>query len=260
MDVSAELQNFLLLHQSSDGLLKRVCPSCLQNFEESVRDISLIQNRMSPAELTKLQLWNHRIELIKGALLDMKTGSLDEAKTKYLEYLKVIEQVLGVASEALTAQVFSVNGRAEELPIYCLVLWDLIVCNDGKDESAQMTAATKMIELAKGTGLRKTLVDRSRRYAKKAKNKKFFKRLQKDFRQQRACYIATYAYGSIDHPQVESLRQYRDQVLRRHLGGRILISVYYFISPTLVICFGNRPIVRRSLRKILNFLIRVLSL
>ncbi len=258
MDVKVELQNFLLLHQSSDGLFKKVCSTCLQNFEDSIHDLSLIQNRMSAADIVRMQLWNKRLDLIKEALGLMKSEAYSQALPKYEEYLKIIEQVLGVPSASISSQSFAGAGKSEELPVYCLVLWDLIICNDGLNEAAQRAAADKMLELVKVSPLRKTLSDRARQYQKKAKNKKFFKRLQKDFRNDRGCYVATFAYESADHSQVKALRNFRDTVLIQSGFGRTFISAYYLLSPMLVKVLRKIPGARKFSRIFLDWLIALL--
>lgn len=53
------------------------------------------------------------------------------------------------------------------------------------------------------------------------------------------CYIATAIYGSYDCPAVWTLRRYRDETLAGTWFGRMFISAYYAISPTLVKWFGN---------------------
>lgn len=55
----------------------------------------------------------------------------------------------------------------------------------------------------------------------------------------RGCYIATAIYGSYDCPEVWTLRRYRDDTLAGTWFGRMFISVYYAISPTLVKWFGD---------------------
>ena len=49
----------------------------------------------------------------------------------------------------------------------------------------------------------------------------------------KACFIATATYGDISHPNVDFLRQYRDQVLDKYWIGRRFITVYYLIGPYL---------------------------
>lgn len=47
------------------------------------------------------------------------------------------------------------------------------------------------------------------------------------------CFIATAAYGSYLHPQVQRLRDFRDQVLLTTAPGRVIVACYYRISPPL---------------------------
>jgi hypothetical protein len=72
------------------------------------------------------------------------------------------------------------------------------------------------------------------------------------------CFIATAAFESVYAPEVRTLRQYRDRVLMKSIGGRIFVETYYLLSPPLakLISKSNRlktitkkhfllPIVRR---------------
>ncbi|MEP6990913.1 MAG: kelch repeat-containing protein [bacterium] len=67
-----------------------------------------------------------------------------------------------------------------------------------------------------------------------------------------SCFIATAAYGSEMHPQVERLREYRDAVLMRSAGGRLFVRVYYRCSPPVA------AVVRRSetLRSVVRYLLK----
>lgn len=47
------------------------------------------------------------------------------------------------------------------------------------------------------------------------------------------CFIATAVYGSKHHPDVETLRLFRDQVLLRYTVGKYFVSVYYKVGPYL---------------------------
>ena len=68
------------------------------------------------------------------------------------------------------------------------------------------------------------------------------------------CYIASTIYGSYDCPQVWIFRRYRDNTLANTWYGRLLINLYYAISPTVVRLFGNtiwfNNIFKRRLDKI----------
>lgn len=48
-----------------------------------------------------------------------------------------------------------------------------------------------------------------------------------------SCFVATAAYGNRLHPDVVTLRQFRDDVLVRHQAGRAFIRFYWVIGPKL---------------------------
>lgn len=70
-----------------------------------------------------------------------------------------------------------------------------------------------------------------------------------------ACYIATMAYGSYDAPEVITLRNFRDQVLKKYFFGRLFIGTYYLISPTFVKLTKNLPGVNRLIKNRLDKLV-----
>lgn len=69
---------------------------------------------------------------------------------------------------------------------------------------------------------------------------------------QQGCYIATSVYGSYDCPQVWVLRRYRDYVLAKTWYGRLFISLYYMISPTVVKYCGNMKVFKKFWMKELD--------
>ena len=42
-----------------------------------------------------------------------------------------------------------------------------------------------------------------------------------------SCFIATSAFEGTDHPTVQALRDYRDEVLAYHPAGRMFTKIYY---------------------------------
>ena len=72
----------------------------------------------------------------------------------------------------------------------------------------------------------------------------------------KGCYIATCVYGSYDCSPVWVLRRYRDSVLSRSICGRILINLYYSVSPTLVKFFGEKFWFKEFCKKCLDAIVK----
>jgi len=72
-----------------------------------------------------------------------------------------------------------------------------------------------------------------------------------------ACFIATAAYGSIVHPYVRILRDFRDQYLLTNDPGRSFVRLYYQYSPPMADCIANHVVLRQVIRLLLLPLIAV---
>jgi uncharacterized delta-60 repeat protein len=72
-----------------------------------------------------------------------------------------------------------------------------------------------------------------------------------------ACFIATASFGSLLHPCVEILRDFRDQYLVGRVGGQQLVEWYYTLSPPVAdVVAGNaalRLLVRLLLLPVIGF-------
>ncbi len=66
------------------------------------------------------------------------------------------------------------------------------------------------------------------------------------------CFIATAAYGSYLHPQVQLLRQFRDNQLLTNAPGRAFVALYYRCSPPLADFIARHPVLRSVTRTLLT--------
>jgi cold shock CspA family protein len=72
------------------------------------------------------------------------------------------------------------------------------------------------------------------------------------------CYIATHVFGD-DAPETMTLRAFRDLMLSRSAGGRLLIGLYYRIAPWLVRHLNNMSLLTRLSRIVLRRFTMVIS-
>lgn len=66
-----------------------------------------------------------------------------------------------------------------------------------------------------------------------------------------SCFIATASYGSIDHPYVKILRNFRDKYLMTSSPGRSFVRFYYDVSPGISDIIANRSFLRSTVRVVL---------
>ncbi|GAB4334392.1 MAG: hypothetical protein Kow0089_03600 [Desulfobulbaceae bacterium] len=74
---------------------------------------------------------------------------------------------------------------------------------------------------------------------------------QVGFKTADACFVATAAYGSILHPHVRVLRDFRDRYLAPWKTGRALVDLYYRYSPPAADFIAERPVLRAAARVVL---------
>jgi uncharacterized delta-60 repeat protein len=74
---------------------------------------------------------------------------------------------------------------------------------------------------------------------------------QISFRTEDSCFVATAAYGSIFHPAVQLLRDFRDRFMIDNPAGRALVRLYYHYSPPVADMIRNSAVLRPMTRTLL---------
>ena len=72
------------------------------------------------------------------------------------------------------------------------------------------------------------------------------------------CFVATVAFGDVDSHQVVTLRSFRDEVLLHSRIGRLVVRIYYCVSPTIAARIERSPRRRAVTRAPLERIIRLL--
>lgn len=71
------------------------------------------------------------------------------------------------------------------------------------------------------------------------------------FRTADSCFIATAAFGTILHPYVRTLRQFRDQYMLKSAIGTEMVYTYYEVSPPIAEYIAGNPLLRGVVRCLL---------
>ena len=73
------------------------------------------------------------------------------------------------------------------------------------------------------------------------------------------CFIATAAYGSYLHPNVQLLRDFRDHYLLTNEPGRIFVAIYYRLSPQFADVIAQHEMLRLLARLLLTPLVLMVA-
>lgn len=68
------------------------------------------------------------------------------------------------------------------------------------------------------------------------------------------CFIATAAYSTPIHPDLDTFRAFRDEKLLTHLIGNKLVKIYYQLSPSFAEYINQKPRIKRFVRRQLESL------
>ena len=90
-----------------------------------------------------------------------------------------------------------------------------------------------------------------RAYALTAKGEVYYGN-QVSVRTADACFIATASFGTLLHPCVGILRDFRDAFLVNHSAGRWLVDWYYTLSPPLADFIAGNAVLRFVVRALLD--------
>ncbi|UCH12656.1 MAG: hypothetical protein JSW18_01540 [Candidatus Omnitrophota bacterium] len=86
---------------------------------------------------------------------------------------------------------------------------------------------------------------------------KFKDKLEKEERE-KACFIATAAYGTPFAKEIDVLRDWRDNTLSKNFFGVLFVKFYYKISPPIARFISKRRILRKLVRIVLKSFVMVL--
>ncbi|MBT4761486.1 MAG: hypothetical protein HOO06_07310 [Bdellovibrionaceae bacterium] len=247
----------------ASSLPPEVCDSCYDSLTGQVSKGVKLRVEEEAKAKNKVMLWKNRVNLVKQGRQLMAQRAFTEAAVSYQKYIKVLEIVYDLKPGQLSPKIFSNSSKSKELTVITTVYWDLLRIYDTSPRYHKKMdgVAKKLLEFGAFCPIFPDIVRKADSFSRKAKNKDAMKRFLKQTNFKRGCFVATSAFDSYLAPEVIFLREFRDQKLLPTFTGRVIIRVYYAISPVIA-SFMNanksiKPIVRMILQQIIKNLKKI---
>lgn len=239
----------------------QVCVGCNTEIQRTVAASSggILMAQERAKEQHRMQLWKNRVQLIKQARMCMSQKMYTQAAAAYEKYIKIMEIVFECKKGELKPELFKESARHTELTVVASVYWDLLRIYDMNERYAdrQSICAKQLASFIRYTPIYSDIIRRAEIFQRSAKNPAIIKQFLKMSSESRPrCFIATAAFESAYSPEVLQLRQFRDQVLKKHTLGRAFVYYYYKLSPRIACALDRHPWAKPPVRALLRSMIR----
>lgn len=243
----------------------QVCVGCVSDMRGSGQKApgGVLAAQERAKDQHRLNLWKSRVQLIKRARTMMNEKNYSEAAVAYEKYLKILELVFGCKKgEQLTPEMFKDNARTSELTVVASVYWDLLRIYDTSDKygDRQDIAARQLGKFVRFTPVFPDIIKKAEVFVKQARHPAKVRLFLRAAAAQRPrCFIATSAFESPLALEVQLLRHWRDQSLRKSRAGRRFIAAYYKLSPSLARFLDKHPALKPFTRAVLRFIVQCID-
>lgn len=236
-----------------------VCAGCHAILAKMISMGAVLRSQAQVKEQNKLMLWRNRVALVRKAKDHLAQREYGESAIYFEKYLRVLELVYDKKPGELSPELFSTDARRQEMTVVTSVYWDLMRIYDQSPryKDRQTAAANKLSEFVRFTPIYGHIMRKAETLSRTAKSPDVFRNFLKISNKSRPrCFIASAAFEGADDPTIETLRLYRDRVLRRNALGRRFTRFYYRYSPPIarLIDLGPAPV-----RATLRFLLRKMA-
>lgn len=241
-----------LAKENIDVQFDSICTSCFKSLSKTVSNASYLQAEKQIQENFKKNLWKARLSLFRQARNSMSLHQHADAAANYEKYLKTLEYVYEKKRAELSPGMF--KDKPREVTLVASALWALVEIYDLHPNyyGRQEEAAHKLGEFISYTNLFTSVVKMAHFKSKHAKNPRAFKIFLKSANVDSSqCFIASAAYPDRNDPTIKVLRQFRAQILKKSVPGRIFIATYYRYSPALAFRLKYSPTAKFVLRAVL---------
>ncbi len=206
-------------------------------------------------EQNRIIMWKSRVNLVKHARALMINKQFSEAAVAYEKYLKVLEVIYELKSGELSPDLFNRSSRSKELTVITSVYWDLFRIYDTSPtyKERMNKAGDKLSEFLPYSKIFPQVAKALDSFQRTSKNPKIVKHLLKQLKIKKGpCFIATVVYDDPWHPDVNSLRSFRDKCLKTFAWGRKLVFYYYLYSPNWAARLRGHNKTKKVLQRVLQ--------
>lgn len=248
-----------LQQESGEGSVpEQVCLKCFNDLRAAGSQGAKLRAHAKAKEEHRTKLWGARVNLVKQARRQMQAKQYSDAAVSYEKYIKTIEIVFDAKSGSLTPEHFRNKAHQKELTVLTSVLWDLVCIYDTSPRfgSRIQKASDKLIQFAPFTPIYAAIVKKAQGFERRANNPKVIRKFLKGADARRGfCFIATTVFANQPAPEVAILLRFRREILEPSPFGRVVIAIYYRLSPPLAFVLDQylsllHPPVRWGLRMI----------
>lgn len=241
-----------------------VCVGCMTEIQRTIAASSggVLMAQERAKEQHRLQLWGSRVQLVKQARNFMTQKKYAEAAGSYEKYIKIMEIVFECKKGELKPELFKEKARHTELTVVASVYWDLLRIYDMSDRYAdrQANCARQLANFIRFTPIYPDIIRKAEIFQRTAKNPGVVKQFLKTSSETRPrCFVATAAFESPYALEVQTLRHFRDQRLRKNYFGRKFIFYYYKHSPKIATRLDKHTWAKPAVRAALRALIKCVS-
>jgi hypothetical protein len=175
-----------------------------------------------------------------------KNHRVIEALSSFHSYIRVLEELKGVREGCLNPSNFNVKEDLSELLLISGVYWDLVKIYDRTKSPEKFKDfqhyLNQYVTFSKGLPYHALCAESLRKYLAYG-NPQHKSDLNAAYRMlaQNRCFVATALADVLREETIPTLRDFRDQTLKKTSGGRWVVLQYYKFGPSVGKFVQNLP-------------------
>lgn len=241
--------------------------AALRRQQQAERIAESIKEQERRKEERKFQEeWNKRVVIAREGRVAYERNDPVKAVLNYKKILSLTARRHNVEIEDLHPKLFDAESRISEcllLSALCFDLAKIIERLEGDSARRDVVLYLKLFVIfSKGMPFEVIALSTIRKYVEFShglKHRSEFEAAYNAMKKGR-CFVATAVFGDEEAPEVLSLREFRDTVLRRYVAGRCFTALYTSVlGPFGAELIERFPRLRPHVRRLLKYLVTKIS-